>query len=86
MKNLKRIICALLTLVLSFCAVNAVMAATTGTVTVKNAVDGKYYSIYRIFDLCIYQTRMFLLPLDRLILSIHIVLQMLIKLSTLNKF
>ena len=51
MKNLKRIICALLTLVLSFCAINAVMAATTGTVTVKNSVDDKYYSIYRIFDL-----------------------------------
>ncbi len=52
MKNLKRIICALFTLVLSFCAINAVMAATNnGTVTVKNAVKDKYYSIYRIFDL-----------------------------------
>lgn len=51
MKNLKRIFCALLTLVLSFCAVSAVSAAGTGKITVNDATVGKKYEIYKIFDL-----------------------------------
>ena len=51
MKNLKRLMVALLTLVLSFSAVSAVSAAGNGSITVEGATEGKTYEIYKIFDL-----------------------------------
>lgn len=51
MKNLKKMFGALLTLVISFCAIGAVSAASTGSIKVTGTESGKNYDIYKIFDL-----------------------------------
>ena len=51
MKNIKKIIMALLVAVLSLCGLSNVSAAGNGSITVNNAVNGKTYEIYKIFDL-----------------------------------
>lgn len=51
MKNIKKIIMVLLVAVLSLCGLNNVSAAGNGSITVNNAVSGKTYEIYKIFDL-----------------------------------
>lgn len=51
MKNIKKLFAVLLTAVLSFCVVNTVSAASNGSIQINNAVIGKTYEIYKIFDL-----------------------------------
>ena len=51
MKNIKKIIMVLLVAVLSLCGLTNVNAAGNGKITVNNAVAGKTYEIYKIFDL-----------------------------------
>lgn len=51
MKNIKKIIMVLLVAVLSLCGLSNVSAAGNGSITVNNAVNGKTYEIYKIFDL-----------------------------------
>ena len=51
MKNIKKLFAVLLIAVISFCGLNTVSAANNGSIEIKNAVKGKTYEIYKIFDL-----------------------------------
>lgn len=51
MKKIKKVFRSLLTLVMSFCMISNVSAATTGSITVNGTTNGKTYEIYKIFDL-----------------------------------
>ena len=51
MKNIKRIISALLTFILSFTMINVVFAENSGSIVINGTTEGKTYEIYKIFDL-----------------------------------
>jgi len=52
MKNIKKLFIVLLIAVLSICGLNTVSAAASkGSITINNTVEGKTYEIYKIFDL-----------------------------------
>ena len=52
MKQMKKLASLLLALVMTLAlSVSALAADTNGSITVDNAVNGKTYTIYRIFDL-----------------------------------
>lgn len=51
MKNIKRIISALLTFILSFTMINVAFAENSGSIVINGTTEGKTYEIYKIFDL-----------------------------------
>ena len=51
MKNIKRIISALLTFILSFTMINVAFADNSGSIVINGTTEGKTYEIYKIFDL-----------------------------------
>lgn len=51
MKKIKRIFLSLITLILSFCMINTVLADSTGSITINGTTAEKTYEIYKIFDL-----------------------------------
>ena len=53
MKRTKKLASLLLALVMLFTMSTAAMAAGTNTITVKNAVDGQKYELYKILDLVV---------------------------------